>query len=232
MTWCRRIRGCSWWSLCCPRDDRRRGQTELATAIASQPAARRHACRPSRSTAGETGSSTLARRRCKTGLPGCRAAGQDRSRGSLVKLLQPAEIQELEQKLEPALAEATVQLRIWQKGWNTAIWSLRRPRGPGSGSRTAGREVAALAGIPERTHYRRLATLRSGDPSAKGPRPTPAVDAAVAAAGFRADRKSWAALRAKCSATRRPPVSRALRSIDLDDDAAGERCRLDQVQVP
>src|SRR6266508_4542235 len=100
---------------------------------------------------------------------------------------------------------------------------------------------AALAGIPERTYHRRLATLRSGDAPVKGPWPTPAVDAAEALAakyaadwpawghrkiaammradghqaststveralrrrglllprGFRADRKSWAALRRK-----------------------------------
>ena len=100
---------------------------------------------------------------------------------------------------------------------------------------------AALAGIPERTYHRRLATLRSGDAPVKGPWPTPAVDATEALAakyaadwpawghrkiaammradghqaststveralrrrglllpwGFRADRKSWAALRRK-----------------------------------
>jgi putative transposase len=41
---------------------------------------------------------------------------------------------------------------------------------------------AALAGIPEHTYYRRLATLRSGDAPGKGPWPAPAVDATEALA--------------------------------------------------
>jgi hypothetical protein len=51
---------------------------------------------------------------------------------------------------------------------------------------------AALAGIPERTHHRRLATLRSGDAPVKGPWPTPAVDATEAlAAKYAADWPAW-----------------------------------------
>ena len=51
---------------------------------------------------------------------------------------------------------------------------------------------AALAGIPERTYHRRLATLRSGDAPVKGPWPTPAVDATEAlAAKYAADWPAW-----------------------------------------
>jgi len=41
---------------------------------------------------------------------------------------------------------------------------------------------AALAGIPERTHRRRLAMLRSGNDTIKGPWPTPVVDGVEAVA--------------------------------------------------
>ncbi len=107
-----------------------------------------------------------------------------------------------------------------------------------------------MAGIPERSYRRRLARLRAGDEAAKGPWPSPAVDAVEALAakyasdwpawghrkiaammradghavststveralrrrglllprGFRADRKSWAALRRKLF--RDPPSER------------------------
>ncbi len=70
------------------------------------------------------------------GMPGKAGA-----RSSLVERRQRAEIQEL--KL--ALAEASVQLRIWQKGSEYVDLVLRRPRGPDSGSRAADREVRRRA---------------------------------------------------------------------------------------
>ena len=60
---------------------------------------------------------------------------------------------EIEQ-LKIALAEAMVQLRIWQRGAAFADQALRRPRGPKRASGSAG---FVLAGIPERTYRRRLA---------------------------------------------------------------------------
>ena len=51
---------------------------------------------------------------------------------------------------------------------------------------------AGLAGTPERTYRRRLAKLRAGDAPAKGPWPTPAVDAAeTPAAKYASDRPAW-----------------------------------------
>jgi hypothetical protein len=73
------------------------------------------------------------------------------------------------EQLQLALAEATVQLRIWQKGLGVRrrcpfadLEALRAAHGV-SVSR-----FAALAGIPERTYWRRLARHRVGDPSESG----------------------------------------------------------------
>jgi len=81
---------------------------------------------------------------------------------------------------------------------------------------------AALAGIPERTYHRRLATLRSGDAPVKGPWPTPAVDAAEAlAAKYAADWPAWghrkiaAMMRADGHQASTSTVERALRRRGL-----------------
>ena len=51
---------------------------------------------------------------------------------------------------------------------------------------------AVLAGIPERTYRFRLARLRAGTPSTKGPWPAPAVDLIEAvAAKYAADWPAW-----------------------------------------
>jgi transposase len=79
------------------------------------------------------------------------------------------------EQLKLALAEATVQLRIWQKGSEFVdeafadLEALRAAHGV-SVSR-----FAALAGISERTYWRRLARHRVGDPPT-GPWPAPRVD--------------------------------------------------------
>ena len=79
-----------------------------------------------------------------------------------------------------------------------------------------------MAGIPERTYHRRLATLRSGDAPVKGPWPTPAVDAAEAlAAKYAADWPAWghrkiaAMMRADGHQASTSTVERALRRRGL-----------------
>jgi hypothetical protein len=147
------------------------------------------------------------------GMPG--KAG---SRGSLVERRQRAEIQEL--KL--ALAEATVQLRIWQKGSEYVDLVPSPTRALRAAAELPVARFAALAGIPERTYHRRLATLRSGDAPVKGPWPTPAVDAAEAlAAKYAADWPAWghrkiaAMMRADGHQASTSTVERALRRRGL-----------------
>ena len=80
---------------------------------------------------------------------------------------------------------------------------------------------AALAGIPERTYWRRLARHRVGDPP-KGPWPAPRVDAIEAvAAKYAADwpasghRKIAAMMRADGHQVSTSTVQRALRRRGL-----------------
>jgi transposase InsO family protein len=79
-----------------------------------------------------------------------------------------------------------------------------------------------LAGIPERTYRRRLATLRAGNDPIKGPLPTPAVDAVEAlAAKYASDWPAWghrkiaAVMRADGHAVSTSTVERALRRRGL-----------------
>lgn len=79
-----------------------------------------------------------------------------------------------------------------RKARSTSIRSLRRPRGPESGSAAAVARFAVLVGIPERSYRRRLARLRAGDAAAKGPWPALAVGAIEAlAAECAADWPAW-----------------------------------------
>jgi putative transposase len=80
---------------------------------------------------------------------------------------------------------------------------------------------AALAGIPERTYWRRLARLRAGDPG-KGPWPAPRVDAVEAlAAKYAAEWPAWghrkiaAMMRADGHQVSTSTVQRALRRRGL-----------------
>jgi putative transposase len=79
-----------------------------------------------------------------------------------------------------------------------------------------------LAGIPERTYRRRLATLRAGNDPIKGPWPTPAVDAVEAlAAKYASDWPAWrhrkiaVMMRADGHAVSTSTVERALRRCGL-----------------
>jgi transposase-like protein len=107
------------------------------------------------------------------GMPG--KAG---SRGSLVERRQRAEVQGAEARAgrgDSAATDLAEGLGVRRPGPFADLEALR------TAAELPVARFAALAGIPERTYHRRLATLRSGDAPVKGPWPTPAVDAAEVA---------------------------------------------------
>src|SRR6266536_1397884 len=117
-------------------------------------------------------------------------------------------------QLKLALAEATVQLRIWQKGaeYVEAVPSkTSRPYRAAAGLPVS--RFARLAGIPRRSYCRRLARLRHGDP-VKGPWPAPVVDSVEAWPAW-GHRKIAALMRADGHVVSTSTVERALRRRGL-----------------
>jgi hypothetical protein len=103
-----------------------------------------------------------------------------------------------------------------------------------------------LVGISRRTYFRRQSQLKSGDLTAKGPWPSPSVDAAAKLLedylaqheGF-GHRRLHALMAADGHVTSESTVLRAMRRLDGDGAAAAERliydqrqCRVDPARVP